>query len=207
MSASLLFLLLTTGGPVGGKPPVAPVAPVAEARPAAQPGSYTLEEILAALRMVETGGERLGGRHSLGDGGSAIGPYQIRRAYWIDARVPGRFEDCRDARYARAVVLAYWKRYGAKALEARDAETLARIHNGGPDGHKEACTLPFWRKVQRELERARQANAPRASRPPPDAAPATPASTAPAATPRAPEPAPARRSPPRAPLPPPPDLV
>src|SRR5262245_20264492 len=82
---------------------------------------WTLAEILDALRTVETGGERNGGRHAIGDGGAAIGPYQIHRAYWIDAKLPGRFEDCRDPDYARAVVLAYWKRYCPEALERLDA--------------------------------------------------------------------------------------
>jgi hypothetical protein len=118
---------------------------------------WTLEELLDALRIVETGGEKHGGRRSTGDGGNAIGPYQIHRAYWTDARLPGRYEDCRDPRYARTVVLAYWRRYCPKALEALDAETLARIHNGGPDGNREASTVAFWKKVERELVRAREA--------------------------------------------------
>ncbi|MBK7877724.1 MAG: hypothetical protein IPJ77_18725 [Planctomycetes bacterium] len=114
--------------------------------------AWSLEEILEALRRVETGGEKDGGRHSTGDSGGAIGPFQIHRAYWIDTRLPGRWEDCRDPRYARAVVLAYWRRYCSKALEARDAETLVRIHNGGPDGAREAETLRFWRKVEHALQ-------------------------------------------------------
>jgi hypothetical protein len=28
---------------------------------------------------------------------------------------------------------------------------LARIHNGGPAGATKAATIPFWRKVEREL--------------------------------------------------------
>ncbi|MFO1011530.1 MAG: hypothetical protein U1F29_15830 [Planctomycetota bacterium] len=112
---------------------------------------WTLEQILEALRRVETGGEKDGGRHSTGDSGGAIGPYQIHRAYWLDARLPGRWEDCRDPRYARAVVLAYWKRYCPDALAALDVETLVRVHNGGPDGAKETSTVKFWRKVERAL--------------------------------------------------------
>ena len=123
----------------------------------ARPERWTLGQILDALRMVETGGEKHGGRLSVGDGGGAIGPFQIHRAYWKDTRLRGRWEDCRDPRYAREVVLAYWKRYCPKALESLDAETLARVHNGGPDGAREPETVKFWKKVERELVRQHEA--------------------------------------------------
>jgi hypothetical protein len=133
--------------------------------PRAARSAHTLDEILVALRTVETGGERHGGRHATGDGGVAIGPYQIHRAYWSDARLPGRFEDCRDPRYARAVVVAYWRRYCPEALAELDAQTLARVHNGGPDGHRETCTLRFWSKVERELAKLRAKAAKPSSKP------------------------------------------
>jgi len=119
----------------------------------AGPRRPSLDEILAAIRVVESGGERAGGVHATGDGGRAIGPFQIHRAHWVDARVQGRFEDCRDPQYARRVVVAYWKRWCPAALEGCDAEVLARVHNGGPGGQKERGTLAFWGKVKRELER------------------------------------------------------
>jgi hypothetical protein len=52
--------------------------------------------ILDALRRVETGGIP-DPSLAVGDGGAAIGPYQIHRPYWLDAGVPGTYEDCRDA--------------------------------------------------------------------------------------------------------------
>jgi hypothetical protein len=116
---------------------------------------WSLDEIFAALRQVETGGSKSGGRRSVGDGGRAIGPLQIHRPYWEDSRVPGRFEDCREMAYARKVALAYWRRYCPEALEKLDAETLARVHNGGPTGDRKESTKNFWRKVERELERRR----------------------------------------------------
>ncbi len=174
MTASLFLLVLAslTGEPSSShtERSTAPPASRAESLPvqvraveASAPRTervrYSLDEILTALRKVETGGERNEGRHATGDGGVAIGPYQIHRAYWIDARLPGRFEDCRDPRYARAVVIAYWRRYCPKALVELDAQTLTRVHNGGPDGHREDCTLKFWRKVDRELVKLRAAPA------------------------------------------------
>jgi len=117
---------------------------------------WTLDEIFAALRQVETGGSKSAGRRAVGDGGRAIGPLQIHRPYWEDSKVPGRFEDCRDMAYARKVALAYWRRYCPEALETLDAEVLARVHNGGPTGHRKESTKVFWRKVERELARQRE---------------------------------------------------
>src|SRR5688572_13251787 len=123
-----LMLCAVLAGDVTSEPRApAPAVPATEGTRA----RWTLEEILDAVRVVETGGEKHGGRRSTGDGGSAIGPYQIHRAYW--------------------------RRYCPKALEALDAETLARIHNGGPEGNRETSTVAFWRKVERELVRAREA--------------------------------------------------
>ncbi len=120
---------------------------------------WTLDELLDALRQVETGGLKDEGRRATGDGGRAIGPYQIHRGYWQDAKLPGCHDDCRDPGYARRVVLAYWKRYAPRALEALDVQTLARVHNGGPDGARQDCTLVFWRKVERALRSSREARA------------------------------------------------
>jgi predicted chitinase len=65
--------------------------------------------------------------------------------------VPGRYEDCRDASYARAVAVAYWQRWCPDALAEVDAETLARVHNGGPRGMRKSATLAYWRKVSAAL--------------------------------------------------------
>lgn len=120
-------------------------APQAHERP-------SIHEILDAIRTIETGGERKGGQDMIGDNGRSIGPYQIQRDYWIDAGLPGRYEDCHDPDYARRVVLAYWRRYCPDALERCDAEILARTHNGGPRGPRKECTLRHWRRIERELQ-------------------------------------------------------
>lgn len=109
-------------------------------------------ELFAAIRQVETGGQPNGGRDAVGDGGRSIGPYQIGKAYWIDSGVPGRWEDVRDRTYAERVMLAYWKKYAPQALAAKDYETLARVHNGGPTGHRKQATVAYWRKVQSHLK-------------------------------------------------------
>lgn len=102
-------------------------------------------ELLDAIREVESGGRT----DLVGDGGRAIGPYQIHRVYWLDAveaepslRARG-YEACTDETYARAVVVAYLSRYG----QGKSAESLARIHNGGPRGWRKQATRGYWSKV------------------------------------------------------------
>lgn len=106
------------------------------------------EKFFTAIHTVETS-RRLG--PILGDGGRALGPYQIHHAYWQDANVPGTYAQVADERYARRVVTAYLTRYGRAAVAHGDLETLARIHNGGPLGHRRASTLPYWNRVRRHL--------------------------------------------------------
>ena len=68
---------------------------------------WSIDSILDAIRSTETGGLEDGGSAATGDGGCAIGPFQIHRAYFLDAGVPGQYSDCRDGETARRVVLAY----------------------------------------------------------------------------------------------------
>src|SRR5690606_21438428 len=92
--------------------------------------------LLDAIRMVESSDRP---DPPDGDGGLAIGPYQIHRVYWLDAveaepSLGGRYEDCRRRGYAERVIAAYMRRYVPEAWEAADAEVVARTHNGGPQG-------------------------------------------------------------------------
>jgi hypothetical protein len=139
----LFVLLLGLSGP--------PQAASAEPPTGGRESPFTLDEILAALRATESGGHGNGGRDATGDGGRAIGPYQIHRAYFADSGVRGRYQDCRDPHFARRVVIAYWRRWCPEALERRDAEVLARVHNGGPRGARKSSTLAYWRKVESQL--------------------------------------------------------
>lgn len=123
------------------------------ARFSARPGignPQCLQSLFAAIRSVETGGQPNGGRDAIGAAGE-LGPYQIKREYWLDAQVPGSFEQVRDRAYAERVILAYWVRYCPTALRNLDFQTLARVHNGGPKGHTKAATIPYWQRVQARL--------------------------------------------------------
>jgi len=101
--------------------------------------------LLDAMYTVESSR----GKTLVGDGGKAIGPYQIWESYWSDAvefdpSIGGSYKDCMDKAYSEKVIRAYWARYAPKGATL---EQLARIHNGGPKGHTRNATLKYWKKI------------------------------------------------------------
>jgi hypothetical protein len=114
------------------------------------PAVSDLSRILAAIRQVETGG-RADPTNAVGDDGRSLGPYQITRDYWRDSGVPGRYEWVRNKRYAERVIRAYWQRHCPAALARGDWRTLARVHNGGPDGVRKWRTIGYCHRVRRQL--------------------------------------------------------
>jgi len=116
-------------------------------------GEPDLDAFFLALAEVESGHDDA----AVGDGGASIGRYQIQKPYWRDAvefsDIGGIYTDVKKKAYAERVMRAYWKRYCPKAYYARDYETLARIHNGGPKGHKKKATIAYWAKVRRAMEK------------------------------------------------------
>jgi hypothetical protein len=119
------------------------------------PPEFDTRPLFEAIRQVETGGEE-DPVNAIGDGGASIGPYQIQRSYWSDAvrHDPSlvangeTWQSVRDAKYAERVMLAYWDKYTPNW----SYETLSRIHNGGPRGHRKSSTKIYWAKVQKELQ-------------------------------------------------------
>jgi hypothetical protein len=114
----------------------------------APPPQYEHQQILEAIRLVESGGRW---HPPDGDGGLAIGPLQIHRAYWQDSGVPGEYQDCRRLDYAERVLRAYMRRFVPKAWQSRDAEVIARTHNGGPEGRYKRATDVYWQRVKKRL--------------------------------------------------------
>lgn len=106
-----------------------------------------LRPLLDAMREVESGGDP----DQVGDGGRSFGPYQIKREYWIDSRIPGSFRQVRDRGYAEQVMLAYWQRHCPQALVTGNYQILARVHNGGPTGDRKPETMRYWIKVKKKL--------------------------------------------------------
>ena len=130
----------------------------------AQAQTYTWRQTLDAIRVVETGGEPNEGIGAKGDNGNALGPYQIWKIYHTDAAERDStltdYRLCLNSKeYSERVVRAYMHRYARAALlrlEAgtgtlADVERISRIHNGGPRGASKDSTLPYWRKVRREV--------------------------------------------------------
>lgn len=111
-----------------------------------------LEFLLDAIARVESNNNP----DAVGDNGRAIGSYQIHRRYWQDGiRILGvdwKYRDARDPHKARRVVRAYLRYYG----KGKSLLDMARIHNGGPNGHRKRATLAYSRKVETILENATQ---------------------------------------------------
>ena len=98
-----------------------------------------------ALHLVETSGRR---GPIVGDGGRALGPLQIHRAYHADSRVAGAYERVAELDYSKRVATAYLKRHAPEAWAKGDVETLARVHNGGPRGHLKPATKGYGVRVK-----------------------------------------------------------
>lgn len=115
-----------------------------------------IERLLDAIEQVETGGEK-NPDDAVGDGGRSRGRYQISLAYAKDARTglsAGEYaRNVRSREWSRRTVVLFWTRYAKSALDKGDAERLARIHNGGPRGASKRATLPYWRKVEKEMKK------------------------------------------------------
>ncbi len=117
------------------------------------PSRWSHDAVLDAIRFVESSH-----RDDVpdGDGGKAIGPFQIHFLYWQDAlqaepSLGGSYQDCRRRAYAERVVAAYMQRWVPDAWATGDAEVIARVHNGGPKGAEIAATLGYWERVRVRL--------------------------------------------------------
>ena len=110
------------------------------------------QSLFRAIRKVETGGHK-DPTNALGDNGASLGPFQISELYWRDAvthmpELGGTYQDVRGDYYSQLVMMAYWDRYAPDD----SYETLARIHNGGPNGHRLGSTDYYWAKVRLSLD-------------------------------------------------------
>jgi hypothetical protein len=104
--------------------------------------------LLDAIAHVESHNEA----DAIGDGGRALGVYQIHRAYWTEGTrllgVHWSYKQARDPAKAREVARAYLLHHGRR----RSPLEMARIHNGGPNGHKKQTTLRYARRIARILD-------------------------------------------------------
>jgi hypothetical protein len=92
-------------------------------------------------------------------GSLSCGPYQIKEAYWKDARLKGGdlmgdWKKC-TATFpcSEAAVQGYMERYAVTSRLGHNptCEDFARIHNGGPNGFKNPNTIAYWGRVKKCL--------------------------------------------------------
>ena len=102
------------------------------------------DRLLDAIRQVESSG----GVYTVGDGGKAVGPYQLWKVYVDDVnRIAGTkytYADRMDEKKSREMVKIYLSHYGNRLTELE----MARIHNGGPKGHKKQSTVKYAEKIK-----------------------------------------------------------
>jgi hypothetical protein len=111
--------------------------------PAAAVDPSGIERLLDAIARIESHGDP----KAVGDGGRALGAYQIHRVYWEEGTellgVDWPHRDAADSKKARRVVKAYLLHFG----RGKGLIEMARIHNGGPRGDQRKATLPYARKI------------------------------------------------------------
>ena len=110
-------------------------------------------KLLGAICEVESNGDC----SKIGKVGE-LGCYQIRECFWTDAlehdpSIGGEYEDVIDREYAEKCIHAYWDRYATEKRLGRPVtdEDRARMHNGGPNGHKKTATIKYWNKIKETL--------------------------------------------------------
>lgn len=151
------------------------------------------DDLLDAIRAVESSD----GRNLYGDwvpgsdrsntaNARAHGPYQLHNAYVEDVN---RFEgtnytpeDRLNEDTARQITTQYLTHYGNRQGVTPSNEVFARMHNGGPNGHRNPNTIPYWNRVQAVMQERQQQQQSQAPAPAPAPAQTTPAQ-APAAAP------------------------
>ena len=109
----------------------------------------TFEDLLDAIEYVESGGDA----NAKGDGGRAVGAYQIWKIYVDDANrilaLQGKnrrytYDDRQNKAKSREMVAIVIQHYG------NDIETMARAHKCPPKRYDE-FTKAYWGKIKARL--------------------------------------------------------
>ena len=108
----------------------------------------TKEDLFRAMAAVESSNNPKG----VNTKETALGLYQIRPMYFLDSGVKGSHTQVYEPTVARKVCEKYFMRYEPKAFINNDIETLARLHNAGPNWRKnKSSTDKYWNKIKNNL--------------------------------------------------------
>lgn len=158
LGASLQYML-------GSYLPPEPGASVARAEAPAYK-LYTFANLLDAMEYVESKGKA----DAVGDGGAAVGSFQIHKIYVDDVnriiakrglRTPDfTYDDRLDPFKSRIMVTIYTEEYTdiragqifQNTFKIERFEKAARNHNGGPWGWRKESTIAYWELVRARLE-------------------------------------------------------
>ena len=108
----------------------------------------TKEDLFRAMAAVESSNNP----KAVNAKETALGLYQIRPMYFLDSGVKGSHTQVYEPTVARKVCEKYFMRYEPKAFANNDIETLARLHNAGPNWRKnKSSTDKYWNKIKNNL--------------------------------------------------------
>jgi soluble lytic murein transglycosylase-like protein len=108
----------------------------------------TKEDLFRAMAAVESSNNP----KAVNPKETALGLYQIRPMYFLDSGVKGSHTQVYEPTVARKVCEKYFMRYEPKAFANNDIETLARLHNAGPNWRKnKSSTDKYWNKIKNNL--------------------------------------------------------
>jgi len=109
------------------------------------------DELIAALIRVESKGDT----HAVGGGGKSLGCLQLTKIYIQEVneiyKTDFSFNDALNQQKSVEITKMYLGYFGGRIGRKPTLEDLARIHNGGPNGHKKFATKKYWEKVKKEL--------------------------------------------------------
>ena len=114
--------------------------------------SDPMEHLLDAIWKVESSGQF---NPKDGDGGNAVGPFQIWKCVVDDLNANGckfTYEDRKDYIKSRVMCRLYINLWASKMKRPATMEDKARIWNGGPKGYTKKATIAYWKRVQAEMK-------------------------------------------------------
>lgn len=121
--------------------------------------SANFEQFKAALATVESNSNP----KAYNKAENAIGIYQIRLLYFLDAQSFDKsltkysHKDCFNVEISNKVIEVYFLRYGFEDLKNQNWKALAKLHNGGlnwrkkPAGAQKRLEI-YWQKVCKALK-------------------------------------------------------